>query len=59
MYLNTGTWTKMVNLDLFHLGQEHGLTYVCIEYDDEGHPLANLMRWQGRPREKELVYYEH
>lgn len=59
LYLNTGTWTKMVNLDLFHLGQEHGLTYVCIEYDAEGRPLANLMRWRGRPRVKEVVYYEH
>jgi UDP-2,3-diacylglucosamine pyrophosphatase LpxH len=59
LYLNTGTWTKMLNLDLFHLGQETGLTYVSIEYDEEGRPLANLMRWQGKPRIKDVVKYEH
>lgn len=58
LYLNTGTWTHMINLELHRLGQKHGLTYVAIEYDEKGKPQANLLRWRGRPRAKEVVYYE-
>lgn len=64
LYLNTGTWTNMINLDLHRLGQRHGLTYVEITYPDDGgggrggKPRAALLRWCGRPRVKETVNYE-
>ena len=48
--MNTGTWVKMINLDLQYLGQDSGLTYAVIGYDDNGKPETTLMRWQGRPR---------
>jgi UDP-2,3-diacylglucosamine pyrophosphatase LpxH len=58
LYLNTGTWTHMINLDIHRIGQQYDLTYVAIEYGDDGKPQANLLRWHGRPRVKELVYYQ-
>ncbi len=57
LYLNTGTWTRMISLDIHRLGQRNGLTYVIIEYDEDGRPRANLLRWRGQPRVKEEVHY--
>ena len=34
--VNTGTWMKMINLDLQYLGQDSGLTYALIEYPEDG-----------------------
>ena len=45
--VNTGTWVKMINLDLRYLGQDSGLTYALIDYSDEGKPRTRLMRWNG------------
>ncbi len=47
-YINTGTWTRMVNLDLRHLGQSVRLTFALIEYDEHGHVRASLQEWQGK-----------
>ncbi|HBP23004.1 MAG TPA: hypothetical protein DEA08_35175 [Planctomycetes bacterium] len=55
--VNTGTWEKMINLDLQYLGQDSGLTYAVIEYDDEGKPKTTLMRWYGRRQSCEVVPY--
>lgn len=55
--VNTGTWMKMVNLDIRYLGQDSGLTYALIEYDDGGRPHTSLMRWQGRQLPCEPVPY--
>ena len=55
--VNTGTWVKMVNLDLKHLGQDSGLTYALIDYDDEGKPRTRLMRWFGAQQACEAVPY--
>ena len=55
--VNTGTWMKMINLDLHHLGQDSGLTYALIEYDEEGAPSTKLMRWLGTRRVAETVPY--
>lgn len=49
-YVNTGTWTRMVNLDLSKLGREPGLTYALVEYDESGRPTTTLMRWRGKAR---------
>lgn len=46
--VNTGTWMKMINLDIQYLGQDSGLTYALIEYDDQGRPTTRLMRWYGQ-----------
>ncbi len=46
-YINTGTWTKMVNLDLRNMGSGYRLTFALIEYDDKGRAVASLKQWQG------------
>lgn len=45
-YINTGTWTKMINLDWGHLGQQYSLTFahVCIE---AGKARCELRHWVG------------
>jgi len=55
--VNTGTWVKMINLDLKHLGQDSGLTYALIDYDDRGKPRTRLLRWYGRHEPNEVVPY--
>ncbi len=55
--VNTGTWMKMINLDLHHLGQDSGLTYALIEYDEDGAPSTRLMRWLGTRHLAEPVPY--
>lgn len=46
-YINTGTWTRMVNLDLRHLGQSVRLTFALIEFDEKNIPTATLREWVG------------
>ncbi len=55
--INTGTWMRMINLDIRHLGQDSGLTYCRIEYSDDGRPTVNLMRWIGPSRPYEVIPY--
>lgn len=55
--VNTGTWVKMINLDLQYLGQDSGLTYAVIDYDDEGRPRTRLLRWYGVSQPCEVVPY--
>jgi hypothetical protein len=45
--MNTGSWIKMIHLDLQYLGQDSGLTYALIEYSDDGRAEPKLMRWFG------------
>ncbi len=58
LYVNTGSWVRMINLDLQHFGQENGLTYALIEYDPDGEPQTSLLRWRGLHREYEPVLYQ-
>lgn len=46
-YLNTGTWTKMINLDLRSIGTATKLTFALIEYDEQGKARARLQQWMG------------
>lgn len=46
-YINTGTWTKMINLDLRGIGGGYRLTFALIEYDEHDHPHASLEQWVG------------
>lgn len=55
--INTGTWMRMINLDIRHLGQDSGLTYCRIEYSDDGRPRVNLMRWLGPQRPYQVIPY--
>jgi UDP-2,3-diacylglucosamine pyrophosphatase LpxH len=65
LLVNTGTWMKMINLDVQHLGQDSGLTYCTIEYGrgedgeelTDGKPRVQLKRWYGRQRPYEVVPY--
>lgn len=53
--VNTGTWMKMINLDVSHLGQDSGLTYCVIEHPDDGKPKVTLQRWFGPSRPYEVI----
>ncbi len=47
VYINTGTWTKMINLDLRGIGSGYKLTFALIEYDEKNHASATLQQWMG------------
>lgn len=55
LYVNTGTWVKIVSLELRDLGSRNLLTYVLVEYPEAGAPSVRLMRWRGEPRHEEVV----
>jgi len=55
--VNTGTWVKMINLDLQYLGQDSGLTYAVISYDEDSKPQTTLMRWHGAHETCEAIPY--
>ena len=57
LYINTGTWTPMVQLELGALGQATALTYALVEYAGDGRPATSLMRWHGPHPLAEVVYY--
>lgn len=46
-YINTGTWTKMINLDLRGIGGGYRLTFALVEYSDDGKARASLQQWLG------------
>lgn len=50
-YINTGTWTKMINLDFRGLGSgnNYRLTFAYIEVND-GQATASLQQWVGAHR---------
>jgi UDP-2,3-diacylglucosamine pyrophosphatase LpxH len=59
LMMNTGTWIKMIHLDLQHLGQDSGLTYALIEYGDDGRADPKLMRWFGTRSACETIPYAY
>ncbi len=55
-YFNTGTWTDLTSLDIQSLGKITKLTYVLIEYpEDGGRPRGRLKEWRGYHRIEEDV----
>ncbi len=55
-YFNTGTWTEITSLDIVSLGKITKLTYVLIEYADDGvRPRGRLKEWRGYHRIEEDV----
>jgi UDP-2,3-diacylglucosamine pyrophosphatase LpxH len=57
LYVNTGTWVKMININLHHLGQDTGMTYALIDYDSRARPRTTLYRWFGSYEQKRPVPY--
>lgn len=45
-YINTGTWTKMINLDFARMGQHLALTFAFVRLR-EGEARCELRTWQG------------
>lgn len=55
-YFNTGTWTEVTSLDVVSLGKITKLTYVYLEYpQDGGRPRGRLKEWRGYHRIEEDV----
>ncbi len=55
-YFNTGTWTELTSLDIVSLGKITKLTYVLVEYpEDGGRPRGRLKEWRGYHRIEEDV----
>mgnify|MGYP002640396972 CR=1 FL=1 len=51
MYVNTGTWTKLINLNLSDLGVHTRFTYAMVDYrGGTGEPRLGLYRWFGSQR---------
>ncbi|MCX7978656.1 MAG: metallophosphoesterase [Bdellovibrionaceae bacterium] len=55
-YFNTGTWTEVTSLDMNSLGRITKLTYVILEFpEDGGRPRGRLKEWHGYHRIEEDV----
>lgn len=55
-YFNTGTWTEITSLDIPSLGKITKLTYVLIEYPEDGsRPRGRLKEWRGYHRIEEDI----
>ncbi len=55
-YFNTGTWTEITSLDVVSLGKITKLTYIFIEYPEDGsRPRCRLKEWRGYHRIEEDV----
>ena len=52
-YFNTGTWTEVTSLDISSLGRLTKLTYVLLEYNEEGNVSGRLKEWKGYHRIEE------
>ena len=46
-YINTGTWTRMIQLDFRNLGQSSKLTFALLEFTPDGQGKAELHEWFG------------
>lgn len=46
-YLNTGTWTDIISMDLETYARRSKLTYVRIDYDSSGNAIPLLRHWIG------------
>lgn len=50
-YFNTGTWTELTSLELESLGRITKLTYVLLDYPEDGaRPHGRLKEWHGYHR---------
>ena len=56
-YVNTGTWTDLISLDISQLGHSRDLTYCTIEYPEDELPRAKLRAWRGYHDLYQDIYY--
>jgi len=57
-YVNTGTWTDLISLDISQLGLSRELTYATVEYPPDGQPPRTRLRaWRGYHELWREVYY--
>ncbi len=54
-YVNTGSWTRTIRLELDDLGARNDLTYAIVGYPRKGPPMVNLMKWHGFRQVTEVV----
>jgi UDP-2,3-diacylglucosamine pyrophosphatase LpxH len=54
-YINTGTWTRMVNLDLQNLGRQYSLTFALVRLRD-GAASCELRQWNGEVGPHRVFY---
>ncbi|MBI3725250.1 hypothetical protein HY251_15065 [bacterium] len=48
IYVNTGTWTDLISLDIAAFGMRNELTYAVVEYPEgEARPRVGLKAWTG------------
>lgn len=47
-YLNTGTWTEVISLEIANLGRSVERTFAYIDCTDEKNPDVCLKRWNGQ-----------
>lgn len=58
VYVNTGTWTKYVSLDLPDFGAHTRLTYAMVDYRQGGpSPRVGLFQWFGPMEPKRELKY--
>lgn len=48
IYINTGTWTDIISLEVGSLGRRTLFTYVELEEDEYGNVVPHLMVWRGK-----------
>ena len=57
-YINTGTWTRAINLDVREFTRYPKLTFALLEYgDDKKISNSSLLEWKGPYHEIEIVNY--
>ena len=57
IYVNTGAWMPIVNLNLSNLGQNLSLNYGLVRWTKSGPPRVSLMKWHGqRPVTEEVAF---
>jgi len=46
-YVNTGTWTDLISLDIARFGTSRELTYATVEFPPDGPAQTSLKAWRG------------
>lgn len=57
LYVNTGSWVRMINLDLQRFGNDFGLTYALVDTSPGRPPQTTLHRWFGSHRLSRPIGY--
>lgn len=58
LYINTGSWLKLINIDTQHLGQSSGPTYALVESVGNAPPRTSLRRWYGHHKLSRTIEYQ-